>query len=156
MDGIFGVGLAEMLIIALALFIIGGPENTAKWARELGKMVYKGRKMWSDVMAQMEQELGPEGKELMDVTRELGQGARDLRQMSPTKRVLGETMRMVESSVDVKESGSVKPRSGTSELASDAEPEAAAGASNNGQNSDQSNGQNEEKKYRAWLPPKDE
>ena len=33
MDGIFGVGLAEMLIIGLALFVIGGPENTAKWAR---------------------------------------------------------------------------------------------------------------------------
>ena len=153
MDGIFGVGLAEMLIIALALFIIGGPENTAKWARELGKMVYKGRKMWADVMAQMEQELGPEGKELMDVTRELGKGARDLRQMSPTKRVLGETMRMVESSVDVKDSGAVKPRSGKSEPASAAEPESAAGASSNGQN-DQN--QADETKYRAWLPPKDE
>ena len=43
MDGIFGVGLAEMLIIGLALFVVGGPKNTAKWAREMGKMVRQVR-----------------------------------------------------------------------------------------------------------------
>ena len=44
MDGIFGVGLAEMLIIGLVLFIIGGPENSAKWARELGRFVRLARR----------------------------------------------------------------------------------------------------------------
>ena len=148
MDGIFGVGLAEMLIIGLALFVIGGPENTAKWARELGKMVYKGRKMWAELMAQMEKELGPEGKELVDVTRELGKGAREIRQMSPTKRVLGETMRMVESAVDIEAVESGESQSGKSEAAPAGPPEPAGGTSGNGQD--------DEKKYQAWLPPKGE
>ncbi|NLF78574.1 MAG: hypothetical protein GX573_23010 [Chloroflexi bacterium] len=148
MDGIFGVGLAEMLIIGLALFVIGGPENTAKWARELGKMVYKGRKMWADLMAQMEKELGPEGKELVDVTRELGKGAREIRQMSPTKRVLGETMRMVESAVDIEGAGEGESQSGKSKGAPAGTSEPAGGTSGNGQN--------DEKKYQAWLPPEGE
>lgn len=148
MDGIFGVGLAELVIIGLVLFVIGGPENSAKWARELGRMVYKARKMWAEVMAQMEQELGPEGKELMDITREIGQGARELRQMSPTRRVLGETMRMVESSVDVNRAGESQSDAAQAEPSSGSSPD-AAGTSGNGKSE-------QRQKYGAWLPPKNE
>lgn len=95
MDGIFGVGLSEMLIIALALFIIGGPKNTAKWARELGVWVRKARQAWSQVIAEMETELGPEGKEVLDVARELGKGVNEMRGMNPTRRAMNETVRMV-------------------------------------------------------------
>ena len=45
MDGIFGIGVAEMLIIALALFVIGGPENTAKWARRR-RVMRQVREAW--------------------------------------------------------------------------------------------------------------
>lgn len=106
MDGIFGIGLAEMVIIALALFIIGGPTNTAKWAHELGRFVRKARQMWAEALTQLEQEVGPEGKELMDAARELGQGARAAARMNPTRQLMSETMRMVEEATDVGETRS--------------------------------------------------
>jgi Sec-independent protein translocase protein TatA len=134
MDGIFGVGLAEMLIIGLALFVIGGPKNTAKWARELGKMVRQVRQAWADVMADLENELGPEGKELMDAARELGQGTR------PT-RLLGDTMRMVESSLDVEANVNKPAASAVKAPTTPPAPDSAPSANGNGQ------------KYTAWLPP---
>jgi len=141
MDGIFGVGLAEMLIIGLALFVIGGPKNSAKWARELGKVVRQAREAWGQVMADLEKEMGPEGKEIMDAARELGQGARDVRSMNPTRHMMNETLRMVESSVSLDDE---TPNSAT-------EPKALAAQSGDPSSPDtpSKNGQ----KYTAWLPP---
>jgi sec-independent protein translocase protein TatB len=151
MDGIFGVGLAEMLIIGLALFVIGGPKNTAKWAREMGKMVRQVRQAWAGVMADLENELGPEGKELMDAARELGQGTREVTSMGRPTRLLGETMKMVESSLDVKDNldkpaapadKSDKSPTPTPAPAPETTPSAAAPSANG-----------DGKKYNAWLPP---
>ena len=133
MDGIFGVGLAEILIVGLALFVIGGPENTAKWAREMGRWARKARMAWADMMAEMERELGPEGKELMDVTRELGKGAREVRNMSPTRRMMSETMRMVETAVDLEAGEKSQPGRPS--------------------NSEPATSPNGKKAYNAWLPP---
>ncbi len=143
MDGIFGVGLAEMLIIGLALFVIGGPKNTAKWAREMGKMVRQVRQAWAQVMADLETELGPEGKELMDAARELGKGTREVASMGRPTRLIGETMRMVESSLDV-EANVDKPIA-----AADQPPKAQPSPDS----ASPTNGHNNGKKYTAWLPP---
>jgi Sec-independent protein translocase protein TatA len=140
MDGIFGVGLAEMLIVGLALFIIGGPKNTAKWARELGRYVRMARDMWHQVLADMENELGPEGKELMDAARELGQGARDVTRMNPTRQLMGETLRMVDAPKDTPPA-----LPATAPAATDA---AAAAPSGNG-----SGTPSDDARYQAWTPP---
>jgi Sec-independent protein translocase protein TatA len=137
MDGIFGVGVAEMLIIGLALFVVGGPKNTAKWAREMGHMVRQVRQAWSQMMADLENELGPEGKELMDAARELGQGAREVSSMARPTRLVGETMRMVESAVDV-DANTAKPASSTGTPPADQPQKDTA---------------TDDKKYAAWLPP---
>jgi Sec-independent protein translocase protein TatA len=138
MNGIFGVGIAEVFIVLIALFVIGGPENTAKWAREMGRQVRKLREAWAQIMAEMEDELGPEGKEIMDAARELGKGAREARNMSPTKRFVGETMKMVESSIDIEANTADVDRTVSSvpEKTEDAERSAP------------------ENKYTAWIPPK--
>ena len=129
MDGIFGVGIAEMLIIGLALFIIGGPENTAKWARDLGRMVRQVRQAWADMMVEVERDLGPEGKELMDATRELNQTARSLRSStSPTSRLMRDATRLLDDTLD-----EIDPAAGKK----------AAETTNSPANG----------KYRAWLPP---
>jgi Sec-independent protein translocase protein TatA len=133
MDGIFGVGLAEMVIIGLVLFIVGGPKNSAKWAREMGRWVRKARQAWAQILSEMEAELGPEGKELMDATRELSKGAREVQAMRPTKRLMNETMRMVESAVDLEADTAAEPAS--SSATDTTEP-----ISGNG-------------KYQAWQPP---
>ena len=143
MDGIFGVGLAEILIVGLALFVVGGPKNTAKWARDLGRMVRKAREAWAQVMAEMEAELGPEGKEIMDAARELGKGAREVAVMSPTKRLAGETLRLVESAVDI-EDNTADVDAPPSGQADESAPPSPPGESDSSVN---------EPKYTAWVPP---
>lgn len=139
MEGIFGVGLGEILVVALVLFIVGGPKNTARWARETGRMVRKVRQMWAQVLADLEKEIGPEGKELMDVTRELTHGANDIRKMSPAKRLVGETLKMVEDATDIKQAEDVPPTTAP------ATPPSENGKSASGT----------DKKYQAWLPPEE-
>jgi Sec-independent protein translocase protein TatA len=138
MDGIFGVGVGELLIVMLVLFVVGGPKNTAKWARELGGLVRQVRLAWAQVMADMEKELGPEGKELMDTARELGQGVRDVATASPAKQLVSGTMRMVASSTKTPDDAT------TPDLNT---PTTPAGSGNG---NDPSEG---DAKYRAWLPP---
>jgi len=130
MDGIFGVGLPEMLIIALVMFIVGGPQNSAKWAREAGRLMRKVRQSWEQLMLEVEQELGPEGKELVDATRELSRSAYELRTMSSPHRLASEAVRRAEPS------------------APSAAPEKAAPES-----SKASTEAGDQKKYSAWLPP---
>jgi sec-independent protein translocase protein TatB len=145
MDGIFGVGLPEMLIIALVMFVIGGPENTAKWAREAGRIVRKVRKMWDDMMAEVEQELGPDGKEIMDATRELGRSARELRSVSSPTRLMSETARLLDEPTTSAPPSAAKP----------ATADKVAAPSSNGTSSGESTS-SDDSKYRAWLPPKGE
>jgi Sec-independent protein translocase protein TatA len=124
MDGIFGIGVPEMMIILLVLFIVGGPKNSAKWAREAGRMVRKARNMWQTVMAEVESELGPDGKELVDATRELGDSLREIKGVTnPTSMMMN----------------SAKPRP---------TPRKPKSTSNNGNDSAST-----ENEYPAWLPP---
>lgn len=138
MDGIFGVGVAEVIVIGLVLFIIGGPENTAKWARELGRWVRKAREAWSDVMAQLEDELGDEGKELVDVAREVGQEMRGLRSITPTRAALNRALEADFKATTSKSGASTAKPSQQDSPASDTEPAAT--------NSDSA-------RYAAWQPP---
>jgi Sec-independent protein translocase protein TatA len=151
MDGIFGVGLAEMLIIALVLFIIGGPTNTAKWARQLGVWVRQGREMWAQVMADLEKDLGPEGKELMDTARELGKGAREVTSVSSPKRLMSNTLKMVESAVDL--DAEAKPDAAPAKANTPAAPQATPPGALPADETHESTASSNGKKYNAWLPP---
>ncbi len=149
MDGIFGVGLAEMLVVALALFIIGGPKNTAKWARELGRYVRMAREAWHQVLADMEGELGPEGKELMDVARELGQGARDVTRMNPTRQLMNETLHMVDKPLDTPPASKPAPPA-NAPAATGSAPAASTATAPSGNGSGTPS---DDTRYQAWTPP---
>lgn len=139
MDGIFGIGVAEMLIIALVLFIVGGPTNTAKWARELGRLMRQVRQAWAQTLAELEREIGPEGKEILDAARELGQGAREVTRLNPTRYLVGDTLRMVEDATDMRERRPSEPAAGVTGASA---PEAG-----------QAETRPSEPVYPAWLPP---
>lgn len=142
MDGIFGVGITEMIIIALVLFVVGGPENTAKWARQAGRVVRQLREMWAEFMKDIESELGPEGKELMDVTRELGQGAADLRRSTSPRRLLSESARAMDA-LARDEAPATRPSAPPA-----AEPPVSeAPAPDDGASAEATT------RYRAWQPP---
>lgn len=139
MDGIFGVGITEMIIIALVLFVVGGPENTAKWARQAGRVVRQLREMWAEFMKDIESELGPEGKELMDVTRELGQGAADLRRSTSPRRLLSESARAMDA-LARDEAPAARPSAPPAAEPPASEPPAPDDAE-------------AATRYRAWQPP---
>lgn len=130
MDGIFGIGLPEMMIIALVLFIIGGPENTRKWAREAGRMLRKLRRAWAQMMSEVERELGPDGKELMDATRELSRSAYEFKHITSPRALMSETTRFVDSALR--------------DIDAPATPASATGDDLPSPGNTQ---------YRAWLPP---
>lgn len=96
MDGIFGIGPAEILIIVFVLLVVGGPRNTVKWAREAGKLIHQLRQMWSQMMRQLENEMGDEGKELMKTTRELTQGVNQIRGAANPTRLAAQATRYIE------------------------------------------------------------
>lgn len=147
MDGIFGVGLAEMIIIALALFVIGGPENTAKWARQAGRIMRQVREAWNEFTKDLEKELGPEGKELMDVTREFSQSAADLRRTTSPRRLLSESAKAMEAMARDEPSA---PRADQPAARSDGAPPAETPAA---PEPSEAPAAEEANKYRAWQPP---
>ncbi|MBI5961065.1 MAG: hypothetical protein HY866_20165 [Chloroflexi bacterium] len=129
MDGIFGVGIPEMILIALVLFIVGGPTNTLKWAREMGRWTRKARTIWAELMADLEKEIGPEGKEALDAAREIGQEVRQLTSAASPRRMMGDVMQLSDPLTETKD---------PAPPANDPPP-----ASTNG------------KSYPAWQPPQD-
>jgi len=89
MDGIFGIGFAELVIIALVLFIIGGPANTVKWARELGRTLRKARQLWQQTVAELEKDV-PGTQEVVDTMVELSQNVREI--TAAPQRVISGTL----------------------------------------------------------------
>ncbi len=136
MDGIFGIGFAELLIIALVLFIIGGPTNTVKWARELGRTVRKARELWRQAMLELEKEV-PGTQEVVNTMVELSQNVREI--TAAPQRVVGETLRMA----DNPPSSNAESQTAAQPISPAPPPIPSLETSTNG------------KRYTAWLPPDD-
>lgn len=96
MDGIFGVGIAEIIIIGLVILIIGGPKNAARWANELGKMVRKGRELWSQMMKELEKDVGDEGREIMDAARQLRREVDDIRGVANPRKLVSQAGKVID------------------------------------------------------------
>lgn len=130
MEGIFGVGIAEVLLIGLVLFIIGGPENTVKWAGQLGRWVRKLREEFRKVWHEIEGDMDDETKEFVREMRSAADDMRSVRRSS--QNIMRETWRLAE--------GADSQPSSRQSPASDAAPEGDAAGPG-------------EKQYPAWLPP---
>jgi sec-independent protein translocase protein TatB len=57
MDGIFGIGGSELLVILLLAGIILGPERLARAAREIGKLVRNVKGYFSALSSELKVEL---------------------------------------------------------------------------------------------------
>jgi Sec-independent protein translocase protein TatA len=136
MDGILGIGFAEMLIIALVLFVVGGPANTVKWARELGRTVRKARTLWQQMMAELEKDL-PGTQEAVNTLTELGQSVREI--TAAPQHMLNDTLRIAELPTSSPEDPSSSAKSATPAV----HPAPKAETSANG------------KRYAAWMPPEE-
>lgn len=60
----FGVGLAEMALIAFIAVVVFGPERLPDLAKQAGQMVRKARKFAHSARDELRSELGPEYADL--------------------------------------------------------------------------------------------
>jgi Sec-independent protein translocase protein TatA len=145
---IFGVGLGEVMVIVLVILIIGGPRNAVKWSRELGKMLRQGRMFLQQIMSELEKDLGPEGKEIMDATRNLTKGVNEVRTAANPRRLTGQVKNLIESTVEETKAVLEEPLK---------ETEAALKKAQIKEDKNGSNGAGEEAgdgNYSDWLPKK--
>lgn len=60
----FGVGLAEMAVIAFVAVLVVGPDRLPELARQAGQLVRKARTMANSARDELRSELGPEYADL--------------------------------------------------------------------------------------------
>ena len=60
----FGVGLTEMVVIALVAVFVFGPERLPELARQAGQMARKARQLAHSARDELRDELGPEYADL--------------------------------------------------------------------------------------------
>ena len=85
MDGIFGVGIGEVLIIILVVVVIGGPQNTLKDIKML-----KIKNLHASI----------DGKEIMKATRDLTQNINNIRSQTSPRRLTRQATKMIEQATD--------------------------------------------------------
>lgn len=60
----FGMGLAELAVIALVAVMVFGPDRIPELAKQAGALVKQGRKMANSARDELRTELGPEYADL--------------------------------------------------------------------------------------------
>jgi Sec-independent protein translocase protein TatA len=96
MDGILGIGFGELLLIVFIILIIGGPKNAIKWAREAGRLLRQARILWARMLADLERDLGEDGKEILNVGREFSENVNTVRQATNPRRLARQAGQLIE------------------------------------------------------------
>lgn len=58
---IFGIGEIELIIVILIALVVAGPKRMIQWAYIAGRWVARARKMWSEAVGLLQQELDQSG-----------------------------------------------------------------------------------------------
>jgi sec-independent protein translocase protein TatB len=61
---LFGVGIPELMVIAVVAVIVFGPEKLPDYARQAGRLVRQARNLARSAQDQLREELGPEYADL--------------------------------------------------------------------------------------------
>jgi sec-independent protein translocase protein TatB len=61
---VFGIGLPELMVIAIVAVVVFGPERLPEFARQAGRLVRQMRNLANSAQTQLREELGPEYADL--------------------------------------------------------------------------------------------
>jgi sec-independent protein translocase protein TatB len=61
---VFGVGIPELLVIAVVAVVVFGPDRLPEYARQAGRLVRQFRNLANSAQDQLREELGPEYADL--------------------------------------------------------------------------------------------
>lgn len=106
---IFGIGAAELIIVALLTLIVAGPKRSAEWARQAGVWLGQLRDLWQRMMADLREEIGDDADEILKTAEEFSRTTNDFRQQTSVRNLAGRAMNMAESSARKKPTSSAEP-----------------------------------------------
>jgi sec-independent protein translocase protein TatB len=61
---VFGVGIPELMVIAVVAVVVFGPDRLPEYARQAGRLVRQFRNLANSAQDQLREELGPEYADL--------------------------------------------------------------------------------------------
>ncbi len=85
----FNIGFAELILILLVAFVIVGPQDLPKVARQLARAIKAMKQMFNDFKDEMG--LDETLEELRDVERDIGNTVREVNPMVDIKKAQRET-----------------------------------------------------------------
>jgi Sec-independent protein translocase protein TatA len=89
---IFGVGAAELILIAILMLVVAGPKRSAQWARQAGLYLRKFRQAWQQMMDDLQKDLGEEGRELLNTAQDLARTTVDVRRTVSPHNIVQKAM----------------------------------------------------------------
>jgi sec-independent protein translocase protein TatB len=85
---LFGMGLPEILAIAVLTLLVFGPDRLPGLMRNFGRGVRKMREVYTALSAEVQKELGPYAKEIDEATRDLRKDIDSIREITDVRNLI--------------------------------------------------------------------
>ena len=85
---LFGMGVPELLAIAILTLLVFGPDRLPGLMRNFGRGVRKMREVYTALSAEVQKELGPYAKEIDEATRDLRKDIDSIREITDVRNLI--------------------------------------------------------------------
>ena len=85
---LFGMGLPEIVAIAILTLLVFGPDRLPGLMRDFGRTVRKMREVYASLSTELQKELGPYAKEIDEATRDLRKDLNSIREVTDVRNLI--------------------------------------------------------------------
>lgn len=85
---LFGMGVPELLAIAILTLLVFGPDRLPGLMRNFGRGVRKMREVYTALSSEVQKELGPYAKEIDEATRDLRKDIDSIREITDVRNLI--------------------------------------------------------------------
>ena len=85
---LFGMGVPELLAIAILTLLVFGPDRLPGLMRNFGRGVRKMREVYTALSSEVQKELGPYAKEIDEATRDLRKDINSIREITDVRNLI--------------------------------------------------------------------